>query len=392
MEKEEYKEPLPFSMAEYEARVTKVKGEMDKSGLDVLIIFKPENYYYLTGFRGPHWFYTCLIFPREKDPILTLPLIEVPNAQSASWVSHIQPFGTSLPYGASAKDNPVAHTAQLLKNEGLDKGTIGIELDAYWQTPLMYDRLRQSLPDTRFVDSTVMIDNLRAIKSEAELNYIRQAAKILTKSMYAGINAVGEDKTENDVAAAIWDTLMAEGGEPMAVMPYITSGPRTALHCRSWSNRRLNKGNPVYIEFSAAVKQYNVPMLRIVAVGEASKELREMRNVISEATYRGLDVVKHGVTATEVHDAIKGTIKKGGYGDYFVWGSAYSVGVGFSPRWSATPFIQENDPMILQSGMVFHMVPVLMHHGMLVGESEPVVVTSTGCELLANVERKLFVK
>lgn len=392
MEQTEYKEPLPFSMSEYESRVAKVKDEMDKRGLDVLMIFKPENYYYLTGFRGPHWFYTCLVFPREKDPMFILPLIEVPNARASSWVQRIEPFGTSLPVGSSAKDDPVAYVAQLLKNERLDKKTIGIELDTYWQTPLMYERLRQNLPDTRFVDSTVIIDSIRIIKSEAELDYMRQAGKILSKAMYAGINAVDEGKTENDVAAAVWDTLLAEGSEPISLGPFITSGPRTALHCRSWMNRRLNEGEPVYIEFPAAVKQYNVPMLRIVAVGEPSKEFREMRDVISEATYRGLNALKPGVTAGQVHDAIRETINQAGYEDYFVWGSAYSIGIGIPPRWSSFPFIQEKDALILQPGMVFHMVPVLMRHGMLVGESEPVAVTSAGYELLANVERKLFIR
>jgi len=392
MNSTDFKEQLPFSMSEYEARVTKVKDEMGRRSLDVLMVFKPENYYYLTGFRGPHWYYTCFILPNDRDPIITLPLIEVTNAKSSSWIKRIEPFGTSLPYGTSAKDDPVGHIAQLLKREQLEKKTIGIELDAYWQTPLMYERLRQNLPDTRFVDSTAIIDSLRAVKSEAELNYMRQAGQILTKAMYAGINAAGEDKTENDVVAAIWSGLIGGEGEPMCAMPYVTSGPRKALHCRSWANRRLSKGDPVYIEFPAAVKQYNVPMLRLVSIGEPSTELQQMRDAISEATERGLNALKPGVAAAEVHNVIKGTIQSYGYEDQFVWGSAYSIGTAVMPRWSATPFIQENDPTILQPGMVFHMVPVLMHHGMLVGESEPVTVTDKGFELLAKVERKLFIK
>jgi Xaa-Pro dipeptidase len=389
MEERELKRELSFSMSEYESRVAKVKEEMDKRGLEVLMVFKPENYYWLTGFTGAYYAYVCLIFSKKKDPIFILPLLEERNAKVLSWVEHTEPWSV---FAEPPKNDPVAHTARVLRNEGLDKGTIGIELNAWWQTPLMYEQLRQHLAETKFVESTSLIDNFRAIKSEAELECLRMAGRILTKAMYAGINAVGEDRTENDVVAAIWQVLLSDGSEPMSGMPLISSAYRTALTHNSWCNRRLNRGDPVFIEFGAAVKRYHATMMRTVAVKEPSKEFREMFDVTCEALNRGIEAVKPGVTSGEVDDVVRGTIRKLGYGDYFLHRSAYSIGIGFAPSWLAAPFIKEKDPTVLQPGMVFHMVPVVFRYGMGIGLSEPIAVTNTGCEILANVERKLFIK
>lgn len=386
----DFKEPLPFSMGEYESRVNRAKEEMDKQGLDTLILFKPENYYYLTGHRGAAYDdYVCLIFPREKDPIFVMSLLEVDCAKVLSTVTRIEPYSV---FAEPPKNEPVPHVVNVLKNEGLDKGTIGVELNAWAQTPAMYEQLRAGLADTTFKDCTFMTDGLRVIKSETEVNYMRQAGRILTKAMYAAVNAVGEDRSENDVVGAIMDTLLAEGCDPGCFLPLVSSGYRTALTHNSWCDRRMKRGEPVFIEFAGVAKQYHAPMMRTVAVGEASKEVKEIMDVVIEALNRGIEAIKPGVTSGEVDEAVRGTIKKRGWYDYFLHRTAYSIGIGFDPSWASAPGIKEKDPTVLQPGMTFHMVPTLNHYHMGIGLSESIAVTETGCELLADVERKLFVK
>jgi Xaa-Pro dipeptidase len=386
----DFKEPLPFSMDEYESRVNRAKEEMDKQGLDTLILFKPENYYYLTGHRGAAYDdYVCLIFPREKEPIFVMSLLEVDCAKVLSTVTRIEPYSV---FAEPPKNEPVPHLVSVLKGEGFDKGTIGVELNAWWQTPLQYEQLREGLPHTRFQDCTFLVDGLRAIKSEAELNYMRAAGKILTKAMYAAINAVGEDISENEVVWRIMDSLLVEGCDPGCFLPLVSSGYRTALTHNTWSDRRMKRGEPVFIEFAGVVKQYHTPMMRTVAVGEVTDEVKGIMDVVIEALNRGIEAVKPGVTSGEVDEAVRGTIKKRGWYDYFLHRTAYSVGIGFVATWASPPGIKEKDPTILQPGMTFHMVPTLNRYHMGIGLSEPIAVTETGCELLANVERKLFVK
>ncbi len=386
----DFKEKLPFSMAEYESRVKRAKQEMDKRGLDTLILFKPENYYYLTGHRGAAYDdYVCLIFPREKEPIFVMSLLEVDCALVLSTVKRIEPYSV---FAAPPRNEPVPHLVSVLKSEGFDKGTIGVELNAWWQTPLQYEQLRQGLPNTTFKDCTSLVDGLRAIKSEAELNYMRAAGKIITKAMYAAINAVGEDRSENEVVKAIWNTLLDAGCDPPKGIPLVSSGYRTALTHNTWSDRRMKRGEPVFIEFGGAVYQYHTPMMRTVAVGEVTKEVKEIMDVVIEALNLGIEAVKPGVTSGEVDEAVRGTIKKRGWYEYFLHRTAYSVGIGFVATWASSPGIKEKDPTVLQPGMTFHMVPTLNRYHMGIGLSEPIAVTDRGCELLAQVERKLFVK
>ena len=384
------KEPLPFSRAEFDSRVAKVKEGMDKRGWDTLILFKPENYYYLTGHVGcSSDDYVCLIFPRKKEPIFVMSLLEIDCARVLSTVERIEPYSVFAP---PPKNEPVPHLVQVLKNEGLDKGTIGVEMNSWWQTPLMFEQLKKGLPNTKIEDCTFLIDGLRAIKSEAELSYMKAAGKILTKAMYAAINAVGEDRSENEIVKAIWVTLLDQGCDPIKGTPLVASGYRTALTHNTWSDRRPKRGEPVFIEFGAAIKQYHTPMMRTVAVTEPSKEVKEIMDVVTEALNLGVEAVKPGATSGEVDEVVRGTIRKRGYGDYFLHRTAYSIGIGFPPTWASPPGIKEKDPTVLQPGMTFHMVPTLNRYDLGIGMSEPLVVTEKACELLANVERKLFVK
>ena len=393
MEPWDFKESFLFSMAEYESRASRVKQKMDEQGFDALIIHKPENTYYLTGHRGAaHDDYVCLIFPKEKEPLFVMSLLEVDCARVLSTVKRIEPFSVFAP---PPQNEPIPHLARVLKTEGLDKGRIGIELDSWWFTPRMFQQLQQELPRTKWTDCTFLIDSLRVFKSEAELNYMRAAGRILTRAMYAAINAVREDGTENDVVRALWKTLLAEGCDPQCNWinnPIVSSGYRTALTHNTWSNRRLRRGEPVFIEFAGVVKQYYAPMMRTVAVTEPSKEVKEIMDVVLEALECGIQAVKPGVTSGEVDDAVRGTIRKRGWGDYFLHRTAYTVGIAFPPGWGSAPGIKEKDPTVLQPGMTFHMVPTLNRYHFGIGLSEPIAVTEKGCELLAGVERKLFIK
>ena len=383
------KQAVPFEMVEFERRLKRVREEMTMRGLQVLMVFKPENYYYLTAFQGAYYTYVCLIFPLEGEPIFIVPLLEELNVLALTWVKRTASYS---PFSAPPKNDPVTHTVQVLKEEGFDQKRIGIELSAWWQTPLQYEQLRKALPSTEFIDVSGLIDGVRAIKSEPELVCIREAGRILTDAMYEGINAVGEGRTENDVASKILDRLMLRGSDPAGFWPIISSGPRTAMPHNVWSGRRFKSGDPVFIEFAGVVKRYHAPMMRTVAVMTCSKEFREMFDVTCEALNRGIGVMKAGATSGEVDAVVRGTIRKAGYGEYFRHRSAYTVGIGFPPSWTGAPSIMENDPTVLKPGMVFHMVPVVFRHGMGIGLSESILVTEKDPEVLASVERTLFIR
>lgn len=383
------KQALPFEMGEFERRMKRVRQEMAGRGLDILMVFKPENYYYLTAFQGAYYAYVCLLFPMEGEPIFIVPLLEELNVLALTWVKRTAPYSV---FAAPPKNDPVAHTAQTLKEEGFDRKRVGIELGSWWQTPVQYEQLREALPSTEFVDATGLIDGVRLIKSEPELACIREAGRILTDAMYEGINVIAEGRTENDVASKILERLMLRGSDPAAFWPTVSSGPRTALPHNVWSGRRFEPGDPIFIEFGGVVNRYHATMMRTVVVGSPSKELREMFDVTCEALNRGIEAVRPGATSGEVDGVVRGTIRKAGYGDCFRHRSAYTIGIGFPPSWVEAPFIKENDPTVLEPGMVFHMVPVVYKYKMGIGLSEPVAVTEKECEVLASVERKLFIR
>jgi Xaa-Pro aminopeptidase len=383
------KQPLPFEMSEFDRRMKRVREEMAGQGVDVLMVFKPENYFYLTAFQGAYYAYVCLILPIEGEPIFVVPALEELNVLALTWVKRTAPYSVFAP---PPLNDPAAHTAQVLKEEGFDKKRIGIELGSWWQTPAQYEQLQKALPSSEFVDASGLIDGVRVIKSEPELACIRKAGEILTDAMYEGINAIMDGRTENDIASKIVERLMLRGSDPASFWPTVSSGPRTALPHNVWAGRRFKPGDPIFIEFGGVVNRYHATMMRTAVIGPPSKELKEMFDVTCEALNRGIEAVKPGVTSGEVDGVVRGTIRKAGYGDCFRHRSAYTIGIGFPPSWVEAPFIKENDPAILQPGMVFHMVPVVFRHNMGIGLSEPIAVTEKGCQVLASVERKLFIR
>lgn len=383
------KQLLPFPGTEFERRSKRVREEMGKRGLDALMVFKPENYYYLTAFEGAYYAYTCFLFPVAREPIFIVPLLQELNVSALTQVKRTAAYS---PFAPPPQNDPIARTVQVLKEEGYDKKKLGVELGSWWQTPAQYEQLRKALPSTEFVDASGVIDGVRVIKSESEIEYIRKAGEILTDAMYEAINAVGEGRTEDEIASRILDRLILRGSSPLAQWPIISSGPRTAMPHNTWSGRRFKSGDPVFIEFGAGVKRYHAAMMRTVAVRACSKEFREMFDITCEALNGGIEAVRPGVTSGEVDAVVRGKIRKAGYAEYFKHRSAYTLGIAFPPSWAMPPSITENDPLILQPGMVFHMVPVVFRYGVGIGLSETIAVTEKGCEVLASVDRILFVR
>jgi Xaa-Pro dipeptidase len=238
------------------------------------------------------------------------------------------------------------------------------------------------------------VEPLRLIKSQAELSYIRQAARVVEKAMRAAINASSEGATEDTVAGAMWQATASAGGEYAGLPPFITSGPRSSLCHATWAGRRYERGDVLAYELPGVVRRYAAPLFRCGTVGPAPDDARRLADACISSLEAVIAAIKPGATSGEVHAASRRNFEGKGYGELHGHRTGYSVGINYPPDWGEGQILSiwSDDDRKLAAGMTFHLVPgVFVPNKFIINISETVLVTETGCEPITQFPRELFV-
>lgn len=380
-------ERLGFSLGEYRRRYDVVQGEMRRLGVDALLVRSPENICYLTGYETPGYYkYHCLVLS-ANEPVLILRRFEEPNVWEFSWLSRTVPV--------EDHEHPVEVTVRALERMGLADRRLGVEKAGWYFSVEEYEMLRAGLPRATFVDATRAVWRARVVKSEEEIAVMRQAARIADLATQAGIDAVAAGRTEDEIAAEVHRVAILNGSEYMGLPPFVLSGERTCLPHGTWRGRRIQPGDHVYFEVSAAKFRYSAAIMRCVALGEPSPRVRALADAVIGGLEAGMAAIRPGVSCEAVDAACRGVIERAGFGKYFTHRTGYSIGVNFPPDWGEGEILslRRGEPTRLEPNMTFHMVPLcLIYRETGVGFSATVRVTETGCEELTSLPRRLVVK
>ncbi|MEE9248269.1 MAG: Xaa-Pro peptidase family protein [Dehalococcoidia bacterium] len=390
--KELLSKPIPkelaFPVSEYQQRTAKVRGFMGEEDLDTLIVSFINNVCYLSGYQAfaadlP----VCLVLPQEGDPTLAVMALEIPGAPLNGWFDDVR--GMDWMDADSVADELVA----ILKEKGLESGRIGVETKRSGMTIDVYERLKRALPEARFVDASGLVVGARKIKSPAELDHMRQAAKISIKGIEAGLAAIKAGVTENDVASPAFQAMVSAGSEYFSSQPIVTAAHRTGWVHTSFKRTPILTGHTVILEFGGAYQRYTCGIMHTAIVGPPSDPVRRLAEISNGALDLLFQVAKPGRTAHDVASDVKKGLK--GIGDeiYTTGMFGYSIGLGFPPTWrEMINFVAEGNDEPLEPGMTFHSPIPLRVPGILgVGFSETWAVTETGCEVLTKHDRSLYV-
>jgi len=386
-----------FSKAEYKKRVQKTKESMQSRGIDVLLLTDPANMNYLTGFDAWSFYVHQLIIVTmdHDEPIWVGRGIDATAAQFTTWLKDENILSYPDHYVQSTKRHPMDFVANLLEKMNQDTKTIAAEFDAYYFTAKNYIQLTKNLPNARFVDGTSLVNWIRIVKSDEEIQLIKRAANIVTITMEHAIEQINAGVRQCDVVAEIYHKQIsgtkAYGGDYTAIVPLLPTGEKTSACHLTWTDEVYKEGDPVILELAGCHQRYHSPLARTMVIGEPTDQLKELADVAVEGIEAALSMIKPGVTCEEVEFAWRTSIQKRGYEKESRIG--YATGLNYPPDWGEhTASLRPGDKTVLQPNMVFHMIPGLWldHIGMEI--SETFRVTETGVEVLANVERKLFIK
>ena len=375
-------EPTAFADDEFERRLAGTRALMAEKGLDALICFAPENLYYLTGHDTPgyYWYQACIV-THNHLPVNVIRKLEATNTLGRSWSRLVVEYEDI--------QDPVDATLFLLAELGVAQGRIGYESETFFLTPNQFDRLRGGVVKTggTFIGVPALVETMRSVKSEPELDYIRKGGRILVEAMKAGFETAGEGVTERAVAARVNEVLIAEGSCYQGLPTFLGTGPRPALAHSTWSDRVMEPGDWLSYEISASVERYTAAMFRMGVVGKPSDEYLFKLDACKAALQAILATARDGVTAGEVFAAGNQAFLDAGYDDGLGRRLGYSVGISYPPDWGEGHIIdlRRNSEKVLKKGMSFHTTPGLIHLGIgVVNISETFIVTETGTEVVTD--------
>lgn len=386
----QHRDDMPFPMTEYERRMDGLRARIAERGLDAVLITTPENICYLTGFESPgHYAFQALVVPVEGESVMIPRRLEESGVKYRTWCTHIRAYEDN--------EDPIDKVREVLRVTSLEQSKVGYERDCWFFTSSQQERLFSTSPATSFRDCAGIVEEGRLIKSDVEIEMMRKAARFAEAGMQAGLDAIAEGATENDVAAEIHYHMIKAGGEWPAISPFVATGHRGSIGHTTWEGVPINKGDCVFLEVGGCLKRYHAAIMRTAHVGEPDPKVKMAADTIVAAMDAAISQIKPGMTLGAV-DAISRTIIKKAapkFSGLQMTRSGYSIGIAFPPDWGEGHImsIRHEDVRVLKPNMTFHHIPWVQIPGKGgVGMSETIRVTEDGCEVLTNLPRELALR
>lgn len=381
--------PIHFTPDELAARRDRAIASMRARDFDAILVFRQESLYYLTGYDTfGYVFFQCLIL--DADGGMTL-LTRAPDLRQARFTSVIEDVRV---WTDEAGAEPARVLEGILREKGLAGGRIGVEWDAYGLTALQGMRLAAALDGVvRLEDCSDLVSRLRVVKSAAELDYVRTAARLADASLAEAERLAVSGAFEGDILAAMQGVVFRGGGDDPANESIIGSGPG-ALMCRYFTGRRhLGTDDQLTLEFAGVYRHYHACLMRTIRIGPPPPRQRAMHAAAVEALHAAMDALKPGAPIGHVFDAHARVLDRAGFREHRMNACGYSLGATYAPNWMDWPMFYHGNPEPAAPGMVFFIHIILFDStaGLAMTTGQTVEVTADGAVALNRAGLDLVV-
>src|SRR5512137_874208 len=289
----------------YQNRLEKVSHHMQGAGLDVLLLTKPANMFYLTG-DGRLCSYAMIT--QEGKVALGVPQTDVEDVTRVAHFDHIVGFDDEV-----GMIHSIAHNFQ---HFGIQQGAVGLEYTYLTQSMMaMLTHPHGKPAGVAVKDCTHIMSQLRIVKDAEEIKRIRKAAKVAEIGMAAAVKTVKPRITESQVAAAA-EYAMRQAGADEFWRTYVSSGSRTNIAHGLPTQRRLKNGDLVMIDIHPIVNGYSADICRTVCVGKPKPEQQAAYDLYLKAQQSTIAKVKAGVGMVELEQTLHEVFKEAGHSDH----------------------------------------------------------------------------
>lgn len=389
--------PLPFAKAEYQQRLQRLRARMAERGMDLLIVTDIANQHYLTAYDG--WsFYTpqVVVVPIEDEqPYWIGRAMDALGGRLTAWMDQAHVLGWPEDHVQQTDRHPMDWIAGWIRDKGWGGRRIGIELESYYFSPKAHARLTHGLPDATWIDADLLVNWLRAKKSAAEIDYMRNGARLAEAAMRAAYDAIAPGVRECDAVARIYAAETAGSpdfaGDITALPPTILAGENSSAPHILWGNRRFAATETVALELAGACRHYTAGLARTLQLGQPPKSLVDTAKAVLEGMDAVVAFTRPGVTGAEVEAAWRAVIQRHGLKKESRIG--YAIGLAYPPDWGEhTISLRQGDTSVLEPGNTVHCILGMWMDGWGMEVSETILVTERGCACLTDFPRDVFYK
>lgn len=384
-----------FEAREFRNRVNAAKARMAEAGLEALLVFDPANINYLTGYEARSYYTPqCVLVANDLDePMWIGRAMDVANGY---WTTHLTRSSfVSYPdrYISDPNLHAMEYIAGWLADQGFGRANIGVEEDAPTFSHLAHRHLAAGLPEAKLIPADLLVNRLRVIKSDAELQYVREAGQIVSRAMEAASQVIRPGVRECDAAAEIYRTLISglpHAGGDIPITPNMPAGPRSNAPHVSWTDKPYAAGSNAYLELGGCRHRYHAGLTRTVTLGDPPRGLVAMADACGAALEAALATLRPGATCHDVAVACEDELAKHGYASQSRRG--YSIGIGYpTGAWNDRAIsIVRGDETPLVRNMTLHIIMPLWSEDVSYMISETAAITDDGHELLSTAPRTLI--
>jgi ectoine hydrolase len=247
------------------------------------------------------------------------------------------------------------------------------------------------------VDATGLVNWLRGVKSAAEIDRMRKAARIVERMHERIAEKVEPGIRKCDLVAEIYDASLrydeewGYGGDYPAIVPLLPSGTDAAAPHLTWDDKPMKTGEGTFFEIAGCFRRYHCPLSRTVFLGKPTQQFLDAEKAVLEGMEAGLEAAKAGNVCEDIAIAFFEVLNK--YGIIKDNRTGYPIGLSYPPDWGErTCSLRPGDMTVLVPGMTFHFMTGLWMENFGFEITESILIGENGPECLANVPRKLLVK
>ena len=353
----------------YSKRQQDLRKVLDERGLDGMLITNLTNVRYISGFTGSAA--SCLITPEGQYFVTDGRYIEQSKAQVKGFERFI---------------DMNSHLSQI-KDNNLNPNGFKLAFEGDHMSYALYENMISMFPNTKWENSSMILEDLASVKDDHELECIRTAVEVTDKVYEEILPMLRPGFTEKQVANTMVSKYR-EYAEGEAYSPIVATGPNGALPHAIPTEREFQNGDFIVIDAAAKYGGYHADMTRTPVVGKATEKHKEVYSIVKEAQQRGCDIAKAGVPCKEVDAATRDYIGEMGYGEYYTHGTGHGLGLEIhtSPRFSpqSKQVLEVNNVMTIEPG--FYLAGwggVRIEDDVIIGEYD--------CEILNQTTKDLVV-
>ncbi|HEY4565752.1 MAG TPA: Xaa-Pro peptidase family protein [Savagea sp.] len=348
-------------------KIERIRQRLHEESIDALLVTNPYNRRYMANFTGT----AGVVFITKEEALFITDFRYVEQATE-------QAVGYMV---VEQRRTVVEQVADEVVRLGVR--TLGFEKDhmTYGEFEIFEEYV-----DAMLVPVSGWVEQLRLIKTEDELAILQRAADIADETFEHICTYIRPGVSELDVANEMERYMRSLGATQSSFDSIVASGVRGALPHGVASDKLIEEGELVTLDFGALYNGYISDITRTVAVGEPSEQMKEVYEIVLAAQKRGVEQIRPGMKASEADQVVRDVIVEKGYGEAF----GHSTGHGIGLEVHEMPALSSRNDTVLQCGMTVTVEPGIYLPGIGgVRIEDDIVLTETGNRRLTKSSKEL---